>query len=127
MALSEASKEACFLSRFLTEMGLKSPAPMLLSTDNSGARDLSYNPEHHDRVKHIERRHFYVRELVEDHIIRVPYVNTHRNLADFFTKFQPPAHFFQLRDIIMNGRPSEVPPPGPRPRGGVEPSGTPGP
>ena len=38
---------------------------MSLATDNKGVRDLAYNPEDHEKVKHIERRHFYIRELVE--------------------------------------------------------------
>ena len=55
-------------------------------TDNKGAHDLSYNPEFHARVKHIKRRHFYVRDMVEDHEIVVPLIRTDVNPADFFTK-----------------------------------------
>ena len=70
--------------------------------DNTGARDLAYNPEHHARTKHIERRHFFVREMVENMKIRVPYVNTADNLADFFTKPLPARVFVPMRDAIMN-------------------------
>ena len=77
-------------------------SPIDLATDNTAARDLSYNPEHHARVKHIERRHFFVRECVENLKIRVPYVNTVDNLADFFTKPLASKTFFYLRDQIMN-------------------------
>ena len=37
-------------------------------------------------MKHVERKRFLIRELVEGHRLRVPYVSTHDNLADFFTK-----------------------------------------
>ena len=47
-------------------------------------------------------RHFYVRECVEDLKIRVPFVASHDNLADFFTKPLNAKNFFRLRDIIMN-------------------------
>ena len=30
-----------------------------LHVDNQAARDLAYNPEHHKRTKHIDRRHFF--------------------------------------------------------------------
>ena len=63
---------------------------------------MAYNPEHHQRVKHIERRHFYLRELVEDLRITVPYVATADNLADFFTKPLKGKQFFAMRDILMN-------------------------
>ena len=107
MALSEASKEAVYLDGFLAELGLPPKAIVQLATDNSAARDLSYNPEHHEKVKHIERRHFYIRELVESQTLVVPYVKTTDNLADFFTKPLDAKNFFRVRNEIMNvDRPS---------------------
>ena len=102
MALTEASKEGVYLSRFLDELGFGNASTTQLATDNTGARALSYNPEHHERVKHIERRHFFVRELVERGEISVPVVATEDNLADFFTKPLPAKKFFAMRNTIMN-------------------------
>ena len=102
MASSEASKEAIYLKRFATEMGIHDESPVELHGDNKGAIDLAYNPEHHSRTKHIDRRHFYVREMVENGEIVVPYVQTDDNLADFFTKPLSAKKFFSLRDKIMN-------------------------
>ena len=107
MALSEAAKECVYLEAFLTELGFKSPSPPPLSVDNTAARDLAYNPEHHSKTKHIDRRHFYVRELVEEQKLVVPFVATANNMADFFTKPLPGRAFFPMRDRIMNVRPSE--------------------
>eukprot|EP00965_Chrysotila_dentata_P080917 2670793-Pleurochrysis_carterae.AAC.1 len=70
--------------------------------DNKSAIDLAYNPEHHQRTKHIHRRHFFVREKVESHDITVPFVKSADNMADFFTKPLPSRMFFPLRDKIMN-------------------------
>ena len=50
----------------------------------------------------MERRHFYVRELVEDGVLTVPYVATTSNMADFFTKPLAAAQFYTLRNLIMN-------------------------
>ena len=102
MASSEASKEAIYLKRFATEMGIHDESPVELHGDNKGAIDLAYNPEHHSRTKHIDRRHFYVREMVENGEIVVPCVQTDDNLADFFTKPLSAKKFFSLRDKIMN-------------------------
>ena len=60
------------------------------ATDSKGAHDLSYNPEFHARSKHIKRRHFYVRDMVEEGELIVPLVRTHENPADFLTKAMPP-------------------------------------
>ena len=54
------------------------------------------------RVKHIERRHFFIRECVEEGKIRVPFVATDENVADFFTKPLTGKQFFNLRDKVMN-------------------------
>ena len=32
------------------------PDPTPLSSDSMAARDAAYNPEHHDKLKHVERR-----------------------------------------------------------------------
>ena len=102
VALSESAKESVYLSDFLAELGFAARSPTQLATDNTGARDLSYNPEHHDRVKHVERRHFFIRELVEEKRVVVPFVRTHANMADFFTKPLSGKNFFRLRNAIMN-------------------------
>ena len=81
MAASEAAKEALFLRRFLKELGLGDDEPVELGMDNQAAIAISYNPELHSRTKHIDRRHFFVRECVENMQISVPFVKSVDNLA----------------------------------------------
>ena len=51
----------------------------------------------------MQRRHFYVSDMVESFELEVPYVNTHDNLADILTKPMNDAkQFHKLRRIIMN-------------------------
>ena len=102
VAASEASKEAISLRAFLDDLGLGDPEPLRLSLDNQSSIAVAYNPEHHSKMKHVERRHFFVRECVENMQIVVPFVSTVDNLADFFTKALPPKKFFALRNLIMN-------------------------
>ena len=102
VAASEAAKEAVYLKAFLSELGLGQKSPVSLAVDNQSAINVAYNPEHHSRVKHIERRHFFVREKVEDHELCVPFVRSADNMADFFTKPLATGAFFRLRDAIMN-------------------------
>ena len=98
MAASEAAKEAVYLKSFLAELKLGRDKPVSLAVDNQSAINVAYNPEHHSRVKHIERRHFFVREKVEDHELCVPFVRSADNMADFFTKPLTSKAFFRLRD-----------------------------
>jgi len=102
MAASEAAKEAISLSKFLRELGYGDGSPVEMGMDNQAAIALSYNPEFHSRTKHIDRRHFFVRECVENLQLRVPFVKTVDNLADFFTKPLSSKNFYRMRDILMN-------------------------
>ena len=69
----EAAKEATLSFKgFLEQFGLQEPdKPVALACDNQAAINLSYNPEHHKRVKHIARHHFFIREKVEENLIEV--------------------------------------------------------
>ena len=102
IALSEGAKDCLYYQKFTDEVCPPAVRPLALATDNTAARDLAYNPEHHEKTKHIARRHFFVREAVENHDLRVPFVRSHENLADFFTKHLPNKIFFSLRKAIMN-------------------------
>ena len=103
IALSEAAKDVVYLRKLVKGLGAPESGPTPLSTDSKSARDVSYNPEHHDRMKHVERRHFYVRDMVESFELEVPYVNTHDNLADILTKpMRDAKQFHKLRRLIMN-------------------------
>ena len=104
VAASEASKEAVYLATFLEDkLGVRPrDEPVTLDCDNQGAIDVAYNPEHFNRMKHVQRRHFFVRELVEENRITVPYVRSAENIADLFTKPLAYAAFRPLRDRIMN-------------------------
>ena len=96
MAGSEAAKEAIYLSSFLRELGLDMSEPPPLKLDNKSAIDLAYNPEHYSKTKHTERRHYFIRECVENGKLRVPFVPTADNVADFFTKPLMGKHFFLI-------------------------------
>ena len=54
-------------------------------------------------MKHVQRRHFFVRDMVEAFEIEVPYVPTNENPADFFTKpMENATKFREFRKAIMN-------------------------
>ena len=60
--------------------------------------------EHHGRMKHVARRHFFIRECVENHQIQLPLVRTDENDADFHQKKCSWAQVlpYPLRNKIMN-------------------------
>ena len=103
VALSEATKDIVYVRKLLNGLGVDTSEPTELATDSKSARDVSYNPEQHGRMKHVLRRHFFVRDMVEAFEISVPFVRTEDNAADFLTKPMKNADsFFKWRAIIMN-------------------------
>jgi len=103
IALSEAAKDVVYLRKLVR--GLDASAvdgPTELSSDSQSARDSSYNPENHGRLKHVARRHFFIRDQVEAFEIRVPLIGTKDNYADFLTKPLGEDDFFKHRATIMN-------------------------
>ena len=86
VAAAHAAKEAVWLRRLLTTLGLDLTDPTVLHVDNQSAIAIARNPEFHDRTKHIEVRHHFLRKLVDDEQIMPTYLATGDQLADALTK-----------------------------------------
>jgi hypothetical protein len=104
IALSEASKDMVYFRKMISGIDPSAVTePPDLATDNKGAQDTSYNSEHHSRMKHVKRRHFYVRDMVESFELRVPLVPTADNYSDFLTKpMKNASTFLKFRALVMN-------------------------
>jgi transposase InsO family protein len=91
IALSNAAREQIHLTQLLHDFGLDSSLilPTVLYGDNNGSRALTKNPQFHDRAKHIRVRYHFIRDLVNDGTIKIPYISTHDMVADIFTKSLP--------------------------------------
>ena len=59
---------------------------LTLYYDNLSAINISKNLVQHLRIKHIDIRHHYIHNLVEDKIIDLRHVSTTDQLVDIFTK-----------------------------------------
>ncbi|XP_058784318.1 uncharacterized protein LOC131659097 [Vicia villosa] len=73
---------------------------MTLYCDNFSAINISKNPIQHSRTKHIDIRHHFIRELVEDKVIYLEHVSTELQLADIFTKSLDATQFENLRSKL---------------------------
>jgi len=85
MALSDSSKEAVHLRSFLQEV-LGQLKTTIVYNDNQGAGQLTRNPVSYKRNKHINIRHHFIRELVEEGTVSVNYIPTTEMPADILTK-----------------------------------------
>lgn len=85
VAANEGAKEAVWLSRLLQEITPLKEIPAL-QIDNGPAIRLSENPENHRRTKHIQRKHFFIRELVAAKKLSIAKVASEQQVADILTK-----------------------------------------
>jgi hypothetical protein len=57
-----------------------------LMCNNTSAISIAKNPAFHKKMRHVERRHHFLRDHVEKGDIEMRYIDTERQLADIFTK-----------------------------------------
>ena len=57
-----------------------------LAINNASALKLARNPEFHGRTKHINIRHHFIRECVDQQQIKPEWISGKSNPADLFTK-----------------------------------------
>ena len=65
--------------------------------DNTSAIDLSKNPVLHSRSKHIDIRHHFLHDHVNEGDIKMTHNETEFNIADIFTKPLSSERFAKLR------------------------------
>ena len=61
---------------------------------------VSKNPEHHGRMKHLDLRYYWPRDVVERKVISPVYVPTSQTPADLLTKALPRALVEQFRKAM---------------------------
>jgi len=74
--------------------------PMSLSGDNQGSIFLASNPVQEHRTKHIDIRHHFIRQCVEENKVKLYFIPTKDQLADIQTKNLTFDLFKSIRDNL---------------------------
>jgi hypothetical protein len=72
-----------------------------LMCDNTSVISVTKNPVFHKRMRHLERRHHFLRDHVEKKDIEMTYIDTERQLADISTKPLYSSRFAALRGGLV--------------------------
>eukprot|EP00253_Pinus_taeda_P003922 PITA_03922 len=80
----EASKEALWLRQILSEFGFPQQHLTTLCCDNQSAIQLCKDPVQHQRSKQSELHMHFIRLLIHDHVLEVPYCSTDDQVADIY-------------------------------------------
>ena len=94
-SLSDLCRELVWISGMINQLGFdQSLIPVY--EDNRPAISIIYRNDFSPRIRHMRIRDLWVRELCSSDLMRVFYVNTRENIADFFTKVIPTVHFKKI-------------------------------
>ena len=99
IAARSCYSQLLWMKKVLTYYGI-SQDTMVVYCDNSSAIDISKNPIQHSKIKHIEIRYHFIRDLIERRIVCLKYIPTKRQNADIFTKPLDRSKFETLRQVI---------------------------
>jgi hypothetical protein len=89
-----------WMQTWLEEVEIEHEKPGIIKRDSRGAIALAKNTKDHGKVKHIDIRHHYLRELVKSRSILFEQIPSADNVADLFTKPLARDHHYRFLDAL---------------------------
>ena len=92
----------------LTELGFKTNIPSTLHVDNKATVDGAHSEKLSKESRFMAMRLLWLREMVQNSLVRIRHVTTVDNHADIFTKLLPAAKHNAFRAVLMGTTPPPV-------------------
>ena len=86
VATCSASCEAVWLRKLLYELFDLQLDSTCIYYDNHSCVNFLENPVFHDKLKHIEIKYHYIRDMVYRGVVKLQYVTTDKQIANVLTK-----------------------------------------
>lgn len=86
ISMTRSSQQSLWMHNFMAEIGLEQSRPAILKVDNTSSIALALSTKGHAQAKHINIRHHYIRERIQEGDIEVSHIPSSENLADICTK-----------------------------------------
>ena len=102
MSLSDAAREALYLRKLYVDvLGREHKLPVVLFEDNQSAMKSAGNQEGVTRIKHMDIRFHFVKDVVADKLVKLVYVSTEDQAADCLTKSLERLKVVKFRQTIF--------------------------
>ena len=102
LSAAEAAREALWLRSLLHDLGLPQDDATIIFDDNQGAIAMTVNSGLHQRTKHIDVRHHFIKQHVDEGRVILKYLPTEDMVADILTKPLAARRFIELRGALLN-------------------------
>ncbi len=89
VAMSRCAQQMIWMQSWLEEVEIEHDAPGIIKGDSRGAVALAKNTKDQGKVKHIDIRHHYLRELVKFGAISFEQISSADNIADLLLNHSP--------------------------------------
>ena len=99
-SVANTAAELNFIYYLLTDLGISLPYCLVIYCDNIGATQLYTNPIFHSRMKHVAIDFHFIRDQVQNGVLRVAHVSSEDQLVDALTKQLSGQRFLQLKHKI---------------------------
>ena len=92
-------KEALWLQGLVKELGVLNSVVEIFS-DSQSAIQLCKNPMFPERIKHVDIRYHFIREVVSSGTVKLAKISAIDNLQDMATKVVPVSKFRYCPDLV---------------------------
>lgn len=100
VALSGCCQESIWLQGLFNELIPSAGDVSSIYCDNQGAICLAKNQMYSSRTKHIDVKHHFIRDLIDNGTIKIQYLKSEDMLADLFTKSLPAPRLQKLCKLL---------------------------
>ena len=102
ISLVEVAKDILFFRQILTQLNYNIIYPITINVDNQSAIKIASHDVFRDRSKHIEIKHQFLQQYINNKIITLNWVESQKQLADIFTKPLSSELFFLHRSKLIS-------------------------
>ena len=85
-SMANVVSEVVWLTTLLKELGSEIMTPVIVQSDSKAALQIAANPVFHERTKHFEIDCHFIRQKIQEGLIKTVHVCSKDQLADVLTK-----------------------------------------
>ena len=102
LAAYSTARTCVYFRNLLSELGHTQFGPTTIHEDNTACISFSKNPVNYKRNRQVLINHHYIRDLTENGIVRLEYLQTSDQIAYMFTKPLAPKDFQKFRPFLVS-------------------------